>query len=155
MRILVTGDRHYNRGDYIASMFKVLTDGIQTTKGLLKLNDMNTIIEGGASGADSLAGQFGTALGWEIDVYEADWNRYGRGAGPKRNKLMYEGSNPDVVLAFHRRIMDSRGTKHMVNYVLKQKDHCPVILVWGDPEKAQWIELILESLELYKWKEHP
>lgn len=46
----------------------------------------------------------------------------------------------------------SKGTKHMVNYVLKQSVHCPVILVWGDPSQGQWLELTLSSLESYTWE---
>lgn len=129
MKILVTGDRNYKQDDYVRSMFELLQKGLSTSNGLYKSDTANEIIEGGAKGADQLAGLIAHSMGYSINVYEADWKTYGRRAGPIRNERMYRESIPDIVIAFHSRIMDSKGTKHMVNYILRQIDHCPVILV--------------------------
>lgn len=46
--------------------------------------------------------------------FPADWKRYGKAAGPIRNQQMIDEGKPDLVLAFHENINESRGTKDMV-----------------------------------------
>jgi hypothetical protein len=48
--------------------------------------------------------------------YPADWDRYGKGAGPIRNKQMLD-ENPDIemVIAFHTNLTNSKGTKNMID----------------------------------------
>lgn len=63
-------------------------------------------------------------------AYPADWNRYGKSAGPKRNRLML-ADNPSIqrVIAFHPNLAASRGTKDMVRLAIAA---CiPVTLVTG------------------------
>lgn len=48
----------------------------------------SSIIHGGASGADSLAGSVAAAMGLPVTVYSANWKEYGRAAGPLRNQAM-------------------------------------------------------------------
>lgn len=57
------------------------------------------VIHGGARGADSLAGRIAKARGVPVRVFPADWDRHGRGAGPKRNQQMLDEGKPDLVLA--------------------------------------------------------
>jgi hypothetical protein len=91
----------------------------------LRSREVNlTVVEGGARGADRLAGQWAAAMrargvGW-LRV-PADWRRYGRGAGPVRNGQMLayllqaRDLGHDVgVLAFHDDLERSRGTRSMV-----------------------------------------
>lgn len=76
------------------------------------------IIHGGARGADSLANDLATELGCQIRAYPAQWDVYGKGAGPIRNREMLD-KNPDVVkcLAFHDDVVGkSKGTLHMCRY---------------------------------------
>jgi hypothetical protein len=73
-----------------------------------------TLVHGGARGADSQAGQIGREVGLEVEVFEAEWDRYGRSAGFKRNQAMLD-SGVDLVWAFvDKPLEDSRGTAHMV-----------------------------------------
>lgn len=53
--------------------------------------------------------------GFEIERYIADWAKYGRSAGPKRNKQMAEVS--DYVICFWDG--GSKGTKSMIEYAKK------------------------------------
>jgi hypothetical protein len=82
---------------------------------------MKVLIHGGARGADTIGGNFGKKLGSKVKVLEfkADWNKYGRAAGPIRNKQMLEEGLPDFVLAFHDDLESSKGTKHMVTLARK------------------------------------
>ena len=71
---------------------------------------MSCIIHGTASGADLLAGEVAKEMGLIVQEYPAHWARYGRAAGPIRNRLMLD-QVPDLVLAFHDNINASKGTK--------------------------------------------
>ena len=65
------------------------------------------LVSGGAEGADALAERLAQERGLTIDVIPADWQRYGRGAGPIRNKQIVESA--DLVIAFWDG--KSRGTR--------------------------------------------
>ena len=43
------------------------------------------VVSGGAEGVDSWSVEIGNALGLKTIVFQADWERYGRKAGPIRN----------------------------------------------------------------------
>ena len=58
------------------------------------------VIHGDAKGADSLAYEVCKEAGIEQCRVPAAWNKYQRGAGPIRNKLMLDLFNIDLVLAF-------------------------------------------------------
>lgn len=57
------------------------------------------VIHGGARGADRLAGLIAASVGIPCEVYEAEWDRYGRSAGHRRNQRMLVEGKPDLVLA--------------------------------------------------------
>jgi len=69
------------------------------------------IISGAARGADRLGEQAGKELGYFIKQFPAQWEKYGRSAGYKRNDEM--AKHADVLLAFWDG--ESRGTKHMID----------------------------------------
>jgi hypothetical protein len=58
------------------------------------------VIAGGARGADVLAVQWAKDRDIATEIYTADWRRFGRGAGPRRNKQMLDEGRPDLVVAF-------------------------------------------------------
>lgn len=47
-------------------------------------------------------------MGWEVQAYPADWDRYGRSAGHRRNAQMV-ADGADLCLAFP--LGESRGTR--------------------------------------------
>lgn len=69
-----------------------------------------TIIEGGASGADTLAREWADANGFRSRVYRARWQEHGKAAGPIRNQMMLDVERPILVIAFP----GSRGTADMM-----------------------------------------
>lgn len=69
-----------------------------------------TIIEGGATGADSAAADFAICNYCQIKEYKADWKKHGKAAGPIRNKQMIQDGKPDLVVAFP----GGEGTKNMI-----------------------------------------
>ncbi len=106
MRVLVCGDRNWENIDAIL-------------RELSKLDNNTVIIHGAARGADTLAGIAGKELGFKVEAEPAKWEIYGRSAGPIRNQLMLDKYKPELVLAFHSNIDNSKGTKDMVTRARK------------------------------------
>lgn len=87
MRVLVCGGREYDNHDKMLAVLSPLGPG-------------TIVIHGGARGADRLAGSVARVLGYEVEVYPADWRNHGRSAGPIRNNRMLRDGKPDLVIAF-------------------------------------------------------
>lgn len=102
MRVLVCGGRDFN--DY-GRVMEVL-DHIHVESRIDK------IIEGGASGADTLAWKWAKNRIGKINVlsFSAEWDKYGKSAGPMRNQRMIDEGKPDIVVAFP----GGKGTQDMV-----------------------------------------
>lgn len=100
MRVLVTGSRHWRLKKPIFERLRKLPEG-------------STVCQGGAKGADTVARDAAKELGLRHITYRADWAKYGKRAGPIRNKLMLDDFKPELVLAYP--IADSKGTWDMVN----------------------------------------
>ena len=111
MRILICGDRYWANKELIR-------DTVENYVKTIKL-DKIYIIEGEANGADSLAREVAEELGLEVMKFPADWSKYHRAAGPIRNQQMLQQGKPDMVLAFHNNLSQSKGTADMVKRARK------------------------------------
>ena len=120
-RILVCGSRRW-------------TDGALILRELSALRGVEVVIEGEAPGADTLVRQAADQLGIPVLPFPADWDRYGRGAGPRRNQQMLDEMKPDLVLAFSEDLNSSRGTADMV--ARARRAGLPVRLISHAGEKA-------------------
>lgn len=65
------------------------------------------LLVGDATGADYIASQVWLMLGGQVQTFVADWSKYGKSAGLRRNQEMVD-AKPKLCLAFPRR--NSRGT---------------------------------------------
>lgn len=74
------------------------------------------IISGGAKGADALGEEYARERGFIIVRYPAEWQKYGRQAGPMRNREM--AANADALIAFWDD--KSKGTKNMIEEAKKR-----------------------------------
>jgi hypothetical protein len=72
MRVLVCGSRDYTDVNHVWNTLEDIT----TDEGLI-----DTIIHGGATGADEIAGNWAYE-NCKCEVYQADWKTHGRAAGP-------------------------------------------------------------------------
>jgi hypothetical protein len=104
MKVLVCGDRNYTD---VARVFEVLG-------AIDRINGIDTVIDGTASGADTFGHQWAVSNDVQNLRYPALWKQYGRAAGPVRNRQMLVEGKPDLVVAFHDNIAESRGTADMV-----------------------------------------
>jgi len=108
LRLLICGSRDWtDAGLLAATVDRVAAERGHGRAGLV-------VIEGGARGADRLAGELARARGWQLEEYPADWQRHGRLAGIRRNARMLDRGRPEQVLAFTDDLTRSRGTADMV-----------------------------------------
>lgn len=77
------------------------------------------IVSGTAKGADTLGERFAKEHGIKCSRFPADWNKYGRSAGPIRNTEMaaYASKQNGSLFAFWDG--ESRGTKNMIDLARK------------------------------------
>ena len=87
---------------------------------LVKAGDI--IISGHASGADMMGELYAQKNKLQCELYPAEWEKYGRAAGPIRNEQMAKVA--DRLIAFWDG--KSRGTKSMIN--LAKKYGCEIIV---------------------------
>lgn len=86
--------------------YKVLKETVQEVSW-----DITKIISGGAKGVDQLGIQHAFKNKIPFKVINADWNKYGRSAGPKRNIKMANEADALIALWDGK----SKGTKHMID----------------------------------------
>ena len=79
--------------------------------------DITTVISGTARGADYFGEQWAIKNGVSIEKYPADWNKFGKSAGYRRNVEMAE--NAEALVAVWDG--ESRGTQHMINIANDKK----------------------------------
>lgn len=80
LRCIIAGGREFSDFDMVCrAMDFYLND---------TLHDDVIIIEGGARGADRLGREYAKLRGYPFKTFEADWTKYGNGAGHRRNAEM-------------------------------------------------------------------
>lgn len=105
MKVIIAGSRKID--DY-----KLVVDTI-TKSGY----DITEVVSGCATGVDRLGEQWARANNIPITEMPADWNRYGRSAGPYRNRAMAEYADAAIVIWDG----ESRGTRNMIENMIRRK----------------------------------
>ncbi len=98
--IIVTGGRDYTDWERVHAS--------------IKCENPDFIVVGDASGADAFTRAYAQKHKIELKVYNADWDTYGKSAGPKRNRKMLTENKDATVLAFK----GGKGTKNCVETAL-------------------------------------
>ena len=122
MKLLICGDRNWIDENAILDFFNYFQ----------KTYHIELVIEGGANGADKLAGSVASSLG--IPVLEIKPEVYGKGAGHIRNQKLLD-EKPNLVVAFHDNIGESKGTANCLTqaedreiiYILISSNLCRVV----------------------------
>lgn len=105
-RVIIAGGRDFS--DY--ERLKTVCDKVLANK----FDEGVTVISGTARGADSLGEQYARERGLQVIRMPADWDRYGKAAGYRRNEEMAKTAGPGGgLIAFWDG--NSRGTKHMLD----------------------------------------
>lgn len=104
MRTIIAGSRYLTNPEIIAN--GILESGFVITE----------VVSGGARGADFLGEQWAKRNNISYTVFTANWDRYGKAAGPIRNELM--ASYAEALIAFPAK--DSVGTYDMIRKAKKK-----------------------------------
>jgi uncharacterized protein YeaO (DUF488 family) len=80
--LLVAGSRGFN--DY--PLLKEKLDYLLQNQSGKEIH----IVSGGAKGADTMAEWYAKKRGYQMHVFPADWNRFGKSAGYRRNEQMHQ-----------------------------------------------------------------
>lgn len=114
-KVIVTGGREFM--DYF-SVAKVLDS----------IPGLNTVIQGGAKGADACGRAYCELSGKLSHTYHANWGKHGKAAGPIRNTQMLSENKDALVIAFP----GGRGTKHCVEEATRLGLPVLVVTIRGD-----------------------
>ena len=101
MKLIIAGSRtftDYNKLKQICDQFLQDQSNIEIVSGAYY------------KGADKLGEKYAAEKGLRLTKFPADWKRFGRAAGPKRNKQM--ANYADALIAFWDG--KSRGTENMI-----------------------------------------
>lgn len=104
MRVLVCGSRTWSDLDPIRERLR-------------QFPPSTIIIHGAAPGADLIADGLAEYFGFGVEAYPANWQKYGKRAGPMRNIEMLD-SEPNLVLAYWDG--ESPGTAHTIREAQKR-----------------------------------
>lgn len=101
MRVIICGSRDGITLDDVSRAMR--SSGIAA-------GDVSVVLSGCAQGADKHGERWAHNRDIPVEKYPADWEKYGRGAGPMRNIWM--SKNADACVA----VWDgqSKGTRHMM-----------------------------------------
>jgi hypothetical protein len=122
MKTIIAGGRDINAITLVVQAIQDSGFGPDTTE----------VVSGGAPGIDTLGEVRAALSGMPVKRFPADWKKYGRSAGPIRNRAMAEYA--DRLLA----VWDgqSRGTKNMIDEMTKLGKPVFVFLVKRDDPTA-------------------
>jgi predicted Rossmann fold nucleotide-binding protein DprA/Smf involved in DNA uptake len=110
-KLAIVGSRNFN--DYA-----LLNEKLVPYKNIVEL-----VVSGGAKGADSLGEQWAKENNIPTKIFHPDWKKYGRAAGPIRNKEIVSAS--DIVVAFWDG--KSSGTKSSIELAKQLRKELRVI----------------------------
>ena len=104
MKIIIAGGRDFDDTQLMEEVIDRLHD-----EG--KIDSYPEIVCGEARGADRLGRKIAEWQNWPIHSFPAEWDKYGKSAGYRRNVDM--GNFADVAIIFWDG--RSKGTKHMID----------------------------------------
>lgn len=111
MRLLVTGSRDWPESGYMRNRAEnmIANTYSQMCRDLDEPDQLVTLVVGDCpTGIDKIAADLWRVLGLPVEVFVADWTKFGSYGGPERNKRMVM-SGADMCLAFPFGV--SRGTR--------------------------------------------
>ena len=103
-KVIIAGSRGF-------SNYKLLKETCDKYLREKKKTHNVVVISGHARGADILGEKYASDEDLDLEIYPADWKKYGKSAGFMRNEQMADIA--DAVIAFWNG--ESHGTKHMID----------------------------------------
>jgi YspA, cpYpsA-related SLOG family len=106
MRVIIAGSRSFHNYTRLCEIMEQLIPSLNITE----------VVSGCANGVDRLGERWAQARGIPVKRFPADWNAFGRSAGPIRNKQMAQYA--DALIAIKGSAV-SRGTDNMIEQARK------------------------------------
>lgn len=103
VKVIIAGGRTFNDVEFFIECLKKTEF------------DIVEVVSGGADGADRLGEMFAREFGLKLTKFPADWHKFGRGAGPRRNRQMAEYA--DALICFDT---GGPGSKNMIQEMRKR-----------------------------------
>lgn len=110
MKVIIAGSRNMPETDFYLIEKAVKESGLEITE----------VVCGKARGADMLGWHWAHLNGVPVKEFPADWKRYGRAAGPIRNKQMAEYGDALIVFLYP----GSKGSMNMLLQMNKLGKRC-------------------------------
>ena len=89
MKLIIAGSRHLTDID---------SEGIQAFITFLGIKNITEVVCGMAPGIDSAGKQWAEDNGIHVEPFPAEWDTYGKAAGPIRNKQMAEYADELLII---------------------------------------------------------
>ena len=102
-KVIIAGGRDFNDYELLKKKCDYYLSNLDT--------DEIIIVSGAARGADSLGEKYANEKNYKIDSHPADWNKYGKSAGYRRNKEMVDIASAAICFWDGK----SKGTKHTID----------------------------------------
>ena len=124
-KVIIAGSRGF-------SNYKLLRE--QCNKFLREKRKTSNIIvvSGHARGTDTLGEKYAQDEGFTLEIYPAQWKKFGKRAGYRRNEQMAEVA--DALIAFWDG--SSKGTKHMID-IMNEKNLLVRVVEYETNNKTQ------------------
>lgn len=103
MRVIIAGGRDY----------KWTQRHLLFLDEILEFWNISEVVSGGASGADEMGEIWASTRMLRLKVFEADWSKHGKGAGPVRNGKMAKYADGLILFT------GGRGTESMLGQAQK------------------------------------
>jgi len=122
MKLIIAGSREITEYELLS---KIMVS-YMIRKGCL----IKEVVSGTAKGIDTLGERWAQENSIPVKRFPADWNRFGRAAGFKRNEVMGDYADEAVVIILNH----SRGSEHMAQCMKtlgKRVSVCDVVIKDG------------------------
>ena len=133
MKLIVAGSRSVSN----YNIFRKYLDDYR------KNTTITAIISGGANGADKFGEIYANDNNISLEIYLADWNKFGKSAGYRRNEIM--ARKGDLLIVFWDG--ESRGTYHMINIAKDAK--IPITTIKDPRLFKQTVRISQEEMKKY------
>lgn len=117
MKVVIAGSRKIRNEAYVRSRIDEILSKWQVP--------VTEIVSGNAIGPDRIGETYAKMKNIPCRVMPADWSKYGKSAGPRRNTDMAKIADAAIVFWDG----ESTGTKHMISEMSRLKKPCLVEII--------------------------